>query len=824
MKSLLNELEAGERVFLDSETCGLYGFMVLLQWAVDDGPIHLWDIWKRPIGETLSIVRAMLPKTVVMFNAAFDWFHICKLYTIFSLCNPSWIPEEHIEEIAELETQGMDGPCLKPAHTLDLMLHARKGPYQSLMARSDIRIRRVPTALAYVLAKELEERIALDSIYFAKSADKDAPRWQVFDIVKDGEIVADFKDVVLRFNPAGGLKFLAEHALGVKPKYHFKDVEVSPKFHPKELGYAPTARSVSHPRLGWAVHKTKDGKKSLIGHAWPAVIKVHIDHWANNSNARDYATDDIVYTRGIWSHFNCPEPDDDDSVLACMVAAVRWHGFTVDRPGLKRMLRKAMSVVKASPVNVNKPAQIRQYLGECLDVTEMLTIAETTNKKKIEEIAKWDLEGPEDCTKCDGSGCKRCTNGVMHPVLVVEDCERCQGKGCNHCQEGKVRMNRHPAAVLARRILNVKFAIKEVELYRKLLRAKRFHASFVVIGTLSTRMSGSDSLNAQGIKRADEVRRLFPLAWDDYELCGGDFDSFEVVLADAVWGDENLRKDLMSGKKIHALFAMSLFPGVTYEQIVASAGTENDMYGKGKTGVFGTIYGGDDKTMVRNLGIAPDIALKAFNDFSKRYPQMANSRAKTFSSFCSMKQPEEGGRVIWGEPADYIESFLGFRRYFTLENKVCRALFNLAQKPPKEWREVKVKVRRRDKEQFAVGAVSSALYGAAFQIQAANMRAAANHEIQSPGAQITKRLQRRIWDRQPAGINEFVVAPMNVHDELMVVTKPTAVNDVTETVVDVVESYRDRVPLIGMTWNEAQNSWAEKKGGSKTVKVSWSKT
>ena len=33
-------------------------------------------------------------------------------------------------------------------------------------------------------------------------------------------------------------------------------------------------------------------------------------------------------------------------------------------------------------------------------------------------------------------------------------------------------------------------------------------------------------LNAQGIKHAEKVRRMFTLAWDPYVLCGGDFDAW----------------------------------------------------------------------------------------------------------------------------------------------------------------------------------------------------------------------------------------------------------------------------------------------------------
>ena len=45
---------------------------------------------------------------------------------------------------------------------------------------------------------------------------------------------------------------------------------------------------------------------------------------------------------------------------------------------------------------------------------------------------------------------------------------------------------KHPAAVRSKEILDVKIAAKEVELYEKLLLAGKFHASFVVIGTLSS--------------------------------------------------------------------------------------------------------------------------------------------------------------------------------------------------------------------------------------------------------------------------------------------------------------------------------------------------
>jgi DNA polymerase I-like protein with 3'-5' exonuclease and polymerase domains len=270
------------------------------------------------------------------------------------------------------------------------------------------------------------------------------------------------------------------------------------------------------------------------------------------------------------------------------------------------------------------------------------------------------------------------------------------------------------------------------------------------------------------------------------------------------------------------LFRSALFPGTTYEEVKASDGsTTNDMYTKGKQGFFGTmLYGGDHTTLVKRLGVGEKVAKEAIETFGKRFVGVRKWRKRVADLFCSMTQPGGiGTKVIWKEPADYAETMLGFRRYFTLENRIARAIFDLACKPPKHWKDCKVKVVRRDRVQTAGGAVSSALYGAAFSMQGANMRAAANHEIQSVGAEITKHLQRRIWDLQPAGVNDWQVAPMNVHDEIMCVTRPDMVSRVTPVVRQVVESYRPKVPLIGMDWCEGMNNWAEKKSGATQVKV-----
>jgi hypothetical protein len=783
------------KLYLDSETCGLHGMPVLFQYAVGDQPIHLYDVWKQPIHQTLRLIEWFCEHTVVAFNLVFDWFHVCKAYTIFSLCDPEWIPEEHIDEIALLEPRGQNGVCVKPAGALDLLLHSRKGPMQSLMGRDNVRIKKVSAVLAEALADELEERLEFDNIYFAKSYDPEAPKWQVFDRHdRYGDLDPDFKDVVLRFNPAGGLKYLAEYLLKRKPKYHYKDVE--PTVRPKEVGYAPTALAISSLEDGWVVYaKGKDGKLKPAGHAWPGVIQETIRHWATREDARDYASDDVVYLRALDEHFGYPTPNDNDSILTCMVAAVRWHGFKIDKSGIRGLLQQAQAVVDNSPVNTNKPSEVRTYVTEAMDDMEAIILEESTKKTNLEAIGTWELVESEPCTRC--------------ATEIKSNCVRCNGTGT-------VDVGPHPAASRAKEVLAVKIAAKEVELYTKLLRAGKFHASFNVIGALSSRMSGGDGLNAQGIKHTTEVRQMFPLAWDGYILSIGDFSAFEVTIADAVCNDEALRAELMAGRKIHALFGMALFPGHTYEEIRATDGTENDLYTKGKQGFFGSIlYGGNHQTLMNKLGVKEADAVAAIDAFGKKYKGVGRWRKRVADSFCSMTQPGGiGTQVIWKDPADYAETMLGFRRYFTLENRIAKTLFELAQKPPKHWQKISmgVKVCRRDRVQTAGGAVQSALYGAAFAMQAANMRAAANHEIQSPGAEITKAVQRHLWDLQPVGVHEFLVAPMNVHDEVICVNQPHMTERVAQAVVDSVEDYRQHVPLIGMDWCKRASSWADKKG------------
>ena len=777
--------------FVDTETCGFHGPIVLIQWAEDDGPIHLHNVWHTPVKETMQLIEHITDgaKGVCLFNATFDWFHLCQMYTTMMLLDPNEEPD--IQKYAFAEKEGRDGPCLKPKHVIDLMLHARKGKFQSMMDRKDIRVKKVPTQLAYPLADELTKRIPMENIYFAKKSDPSV-RWQVADIKDDfDDIIPDFKDIVLRFAPSSALKALAVEALGYSSVLLMKDIGVPDRYRPIEYGFAPFALSGIF---------NDDGSWEAVGphnwwlKKWPTVIKEHISHWGYNEQARQYATDDVTYTRELYQYFDKPAVDDDDSVLAAMVGAVRWHGLAVDIDRIKDERERALSLFKKAKkiFNPNAPDICKKYLYQVLSQDERIVVT-STEKRVLEEVMTWR------------------ESQVCHCGMMDLDCKDCHGSGLiKSARETRP----HPAAERAREIIEARRAKKKVELFDKIIAAGRFHPSFEVIGALSSRMSGSGGdLNAQGINHERTVRSCFTLGWDGYPACGGDFDSFEVSIFDGAYSDPVLHAELIKGKKLQGLWGEFFFPGKSYDEILATDDLpgEQNLYVRSKNGTYAILYMGEGYTLHNRVGIPEETANEAFQRIITKYNVFAQKRREYMDRFASMRQPNGiGTKVEWHEPDDYIETLFGFRRYFTLENRICKALFELADDPPDDWQRMNLKVTRRERVQTACGAVRSALFASAFALQAANMRAAGNHVIQGTGAQLTKKLQVNLWGIQESGIHDWAILPVNIHDEVMTATREDKVEDTSGIVDDFVKEYRSMIPLLGVTWKKRIKSWGEK--------------
>jgi len=492
---------------------------------------------------------------------------------------------------------------------------------------------------------------------------------------------------------------------------------------------------------------------------WSHTIYKHIAYWQHNKTARSYAEQDIILLKRLYHHFGEPEFGDVDSLLTIAVANARWIGFNLDFNAIKDRYDQQTELVSECPINFNSHHDVKRYLNEKATDIERTLIPNTT-KKTLDALATLTTE-------------------VGHRARLVRQARK---------------------------------ADKEIDILTKLITTRRFCPDLKVIGTRSGRMAGGSdegsvegSLNPQGIQRSVEFRKLFLLADKDEILSGGDFDSFEVVIADAVYNDEKLREDLRSGKKFHGLFGQILYDE-DYNDVVK----DKAKYSAAKTGAFGLLYGAQEHKLAEATNISVEHARQVLEDFFDKYKKVGAARKLVAQAFCSMTQPNGvGTEVIWKEPADYIESLLGYRRYFTLENNIVKCLYDLAVNPPDVFN-VAGECVRTTRKQTLKGAVQSALFSCAFQLQAANMRAAANHVIQSTGAEETKRVQEKIWRKQPVGIHKCVVRLLNVHDEIMCVHHLDLTREIRWVVEDEVERFKSVVPLVKMDWQCNLQSWGEK--------------
>jgi DNA polymerase I-like protein with 3'-5' exonuclease and polymerase domains len=318
----------------------------------------------------------------------------------------------------------------------------------------------------------------------------------------------------------------------------------------------------------------------------------------------------------------------------------------------------------------------------------------------------------------------------------------------------------------------------------------------------------SESISAHGIPHEEEFREVFEFAGEDEYLVGGDAVSFEVTILDGVFDCPNLHQQLKEGKKFHGLMGEIWFD-TDYDDIIE----DKDKYSKAKAGDFAWVYGAMVPKIAETLGLEEDTVEESNKELGRRYPEVVEKRTEVAQAFCSMRQPGGiGTNIEWHEPQDYIESIFGFRRYFTLENSICRSLFNLARKPPKHWRAIKETVVRHTYRgvQKLGGACQSAIYAAAFNIQSSNMRAATNHIIQSPGGTLTKMFQYMLWrDIQPIGVSTFHIRILNVHDELLSVVKKQHITKTHEVKNKFISWAKKYVPLINWEWDTLKN-WSEK--------------
>lgn len=466
--------------------------------------------------------------------------------------------------------------------------------------------------------------------------------------------------------------------------------------------------------------------------------------------ALKYATNDVIYLEDLYRYWECPSGDSDNDILSCLVGAVRWRGYELDFTQLNKQIEHWQTIADKVPFK-DSHQQVREYI---LSAQPNRTMAEIRLPNTQKETLK-NFDSPE-----------------------------------------------------SRMVLDARRAGKRLNILNKLKRAKRLYPSFTIVGTKSNRMSGTGKLSAHGIPREPEIRSIIKFK------AGGDFNSFEVTIADAAFNDSKLHEHLVAGRSIHCIFGSKLYDKSEAEirasehDPVSAAVGGGDYYHPAKNCVFGFFYGALEDKLAKTSGVPVEKAKAVLKWIDQEYPQAAATRKKISERFQSVKQP--GGRgteVIWGDPDDKIESLIGFARYYTLENEIVRGLFELALNPMIP---VEGTIVRRDREQTIENAVRSALYSVVFTIQQRNMRSANNHVIQATGAEICKALQVALWLLQPIGVHLWVIVPMNVHDEVNCDHQAGIENRISSKINETINRYKAVVPLLGIDWKFNMDSWGDK--------------
>lgn len=742
--------------FYDTETVGFHGMAVILQYAKDEGEIKIHDIWSEEIGKTLDLIEDMMETGVCGYNLAFDHFHLSKLYTAFELLPRTQRPESIVHDVYLAEEQGRFGKCLKPYEAVDLMMHVRKSKFQQGMRPPEFRINKVHASLTKDVVNYLNATTHVDP-YLHQSEE---PIWHA-EIIKDKKgnwKDKDFRNVIGRLKPSTGLKSICANIFNL-PTHSFQ--EVMPEFKPVELGYVPYAKGIVD-MDGWPTNTPPEALKKDYCGTWPLYIQHYKLHW-KRSLPRKYASDDVKWTRKLYHYFDDPS-ETVDSALCCAVASARWRGFDLDLDKLRDLKDGLEDEINREII---APSKSQRYLMAAMDPFE---------QKRFMNDESMD-------------------GGTSAPVLEIlsnwkepcDDCLEAEREQCENCDE-------HIVAVRAKEIIKSRKLNAKQRMFKKLLLSSRLHPSYNVIGTKTSRMSGTGGLNPQGIDRSDEMRECFTLAGEGQFLMGGDFSGFELTIADAVYKDVAWHEMLLSGKKAHGVFGADLY-GLTYEEVMSNKA----LYSKAKSALFLLLYGGTPEGMAYKLQIPLDRAKVAEAKFFQRYPEFLKRRTEILNDFRPLKDD-----FSWQEPLSYIESFFGHKRYYDLEWDICRILYNCDIKGNDVMCE-----RTEGRRQTPANALKSALLGCIKKIQKKASGSAINHIIQSPGGDICKTIQKSIYDLQPMGISDWKVQTMNVHDEIVCVVHDQSYMPIVEkTVYNKINELKEKVPLISMDWGSGK-TWCD---------------
>ena len=275
----------------------------------------------------------------------------------------------------------------------------------------------------------------------------------------------------------------------------------------------------------------------------------------------------------------------------------------------------------------------------------------------------------------------------------------------------------------------------------------RIHANFNQTITTTGRLSSSNP-NLQNIPARTElgnrIRGAFVAENKNNVIISADYSQVELRLLAHISRDDNLIEAFCEDEDVHSATASKVFD-VPIEQVT------KDMRSKAKAVNFGIVYGQSRYGLASSLGISPYEA----QDFIDRY----------FATYPDVKKYMDD-TIKFAYAHGYVETLYGRKRY-----------------------------------------LSSGLLSTNGKIQEAAQRAAINAPIQGTAADIMKLAMVRLQnDFEKNNIKSKII--IQVHDELVIETVDTEIEQVKQLVKDAMELNQPfLVPLkvdicVGKSWME----------------------
>ena len=276
----------------------------------------------------------------------------------------------------------------------------------------------------------------------------------------------------------------------------------------------------------------------------------------------------------------------------------------------------------------------------------------------------------------------------------------------------------------------------------------RIHANFNQTITTTGRLSSSNP-NLQNIPARTElgnrIRGAFVAENKNNVIISADYSQVELRLLAHISRDDNLIEAFCSDEDVHSATASKVFD-VPIEQVT------KDMRSKAKAVNFGIVYGQSRYGLASSLGISPYEAQNFIDRYFATYPDVKKYMDDT---------------IKFAYAHGYVETLYGRKRY-----------------------------------------LSSGLLSTNGKIQEAAQRAAINAPIQGTAADIMKLAMVRLQnDFEKNNIKSKII--IQVHDELVIETVDTEIEQVKQLVKDAMELNQPfLVPLkvdicVGKSWMES---------------------